>query len=69
MTTTPALHPGHRAAIEALAQRQQCDPQHILDTALRHGLTAMAYHAALGRTRQDAERWVADQERQARAAS
>ena len=69
MTTPVALHPGHRAAIEALAHHRQCNPQHILDTALRHGLTAMAYHAALGRTQQDAERWVANHERQARPAS
>ena len=61
------IHPGHLAAVEALARRQRREPKHILDTALRHGLTAMACHAAIASSQEDAERWIAGLERESQA--
>ena len=42
MTQPLQIHPGHLAANVVLARRQGGDPKHVLDTALRRGLVAMA---------------------------
>ena len=64
MTQPLQIHTGHLVVIEALARRQRTDPKHVLDSALRHGLVAMAYQAAVASSQQEAERWIAGHEGQ-----